>query len=399
VVHEEPVTPSRLRPRLPRDLETICLKCLNKEPGKRYASALDLAADLGRYLAGEPIDARPPSAFETARDWVRKNLRAALWVLAVGMVSGALGGYACYFRILQKPFTEAVEASYGRLHATPPHWLAALAKPNEAINYTLVVAAVLAGTTSGLAIVLLARPRSTGADLTHGLAVGLVAAHVSLLCGGVWAFAGAEMRKALLRRENVLAFKDDLLQRQREPLVDAWVLPELGELSREVYEPDWQERRYPDLKGMSRDDQRRILYDKMVCDAIIGVQTALLWSTPFYFIFTIIVPALEAVAAGSLWRRYRHPWPLTIAYVERIVPLALTLGLAFSAAWQAALFRTIRGAGWLGAYERAGWPLQVALALVIVPQVAVWRGWPVWLRMLLHAGWIILVVFARLRLP
>jgi hypothetical protein len=78
----------------------------------------------------------------------------------------------------------------------------------------------------------------------------------------VWAFAGAEMRKALLRRENVLAFKDDLLQRQREPLVDAWVIPELGELSREVYEPDWQERRYPDLKGMSRDDQRRILYDK-----------------------------------------------------------------------------------------------------------------------------------------
>jgi hypothetical protein len=51
----------------------------------------------------------------------------------------------------------------------------------------------------------------------------------------------------------------------------------------------------------------------MVCDAIIGVQHALLWSTPFYFILTIVVPALEAVAAGSLWRRYRRPWPLTIA--------------------------------------------------------------------------------------
>ena len=225
VVHEEPVTPSRLRPRLPRDLETICLKCLEKEAGKRYASALDLAADLDRYLAGDPIVARPPSAFETARHWVRKNLRAALWVLAVGMVSGALFGYFLYFRFLQRPLSEAIEASYGRLHATPPDWFAALAKPNEAINYALLLAGWLAMTTAGLAIVLLARPRSTGADLTHGLAVGLVAAQVSLMCGGVWAFAGTEVLKALLRRENVLAFKDDLLQRQREALVGAWAIP------------------------------------------------------------------------------------------------------------------------------------------------------------------------------
>jgi len=354
---------------------------------------------LGRYLAGEPIVARPPSALQTARYWARKNLRAALWVLAVGMVSGALVGYAGYFRILQKPFTEAAQAKYGRLHATPPHWLAALAKPNEAINYALGIAAVLALTTAGLAIVLLARPRSTGADLTHGLAVGLVAAYVSLLCGGVWAFAGFEVTMALLRRENLLAFKEDLLQRQREPLADVWVIPGLGELNREVYESDWQERRYPDLKGMSRDDQRRVLYDKMVCDAIIGVQRGLLSYMPWYFIIMIVAPALEAVAAGSLWRRYRRPWPLTIAYVERIVPLALTLMLGATAVLAAVSLRSFIGAGWLGVYERAYWPLQVALALVIVPQVAAWREWSVWLRLLLHAGWIVLVVFARLRLP
>jgi Protein kinase domain len=392
----EPVPPSQLVPGLARDAETICLKCLEKEPGKRYASALDLAADLDRYLAGEPIVARPPSAFETARHWVRKNLRAALWVLAVGMVWGALFGYTLYFRFLQRPLSDAIETSYGRLHATPPPWLAALAKPNEAIMYALGIAMGLA---AGPAIVLIVRPRSTGADLSHGLAVGLVAAYVSLLCGGAWAFAGGEVRKVLLRRENVLAFKDDLLQRQREPLADVWVVPQFGELSREVYEPDWQERRYPDLKGMSRDDQRRILYDKMVCDAIIGVQHALLWSLPLYFMLMILVPALEVVAAGSLWRRYRRPWPMTIAYVERVVPVALTLALGAVALWVAILLRSLIGAGWLGIYERGYWPLQVAIVLVIVPQVAAWREWPVWLRLLLHAGWIVLVVFARLRLP
>src|SRR5262245_18732589 len=77
---QEPPAPTRLRPKIPRDLETICLKCLEKVPGKRYASAGALAQDLERFLGGESITARPAPLAERLRKWTRR--RPALVTLA-----------------------------------------------------------------------------------------------------------------------------------------------------------------------------------------------------------------------------------------------------------------------------------------------------------------------------
>ncbi len=204
-----------------------------------------------------------------------------------------------------------------------------------------------------------------------------------------------QVKNTLYDRENILALKDDLLQRQQAPVINPLVLPGVGEIRREVYETDWQERRYPDLEGMSRDEQRSILYDKMVCDAMIDVQMGLLWALPLYFTILFIVPAVEALAAGSLWRRYQRPWPVTSAYAERIIPLALSLILFGILALTAFLLRSMMIEGWFGTFERAYWRWEVALAALVTAQVAAWRGWYWPLRLLLHAAWIALVVYAR----
>jgi WD40 repeat protein/tRNA A-37 threonylcarbamoyl transferase component Bud32 len=89
VVSEDPLPPGRLRPKLPRDLETICLKCLQKDPRRRYASAEALADDLNRFLAREPIQARPVRAWERGARWARRRpALAALLAVSVLALAG-----------------------------------------------------------------------------------------------------------------------------------------------------------------------------------------------------------------------------------------------------------------------------------------------------------------------
>ena len=96
VLHDEPVSPRQLNPLLPRDLETICGKCLQKDGRRRYPSAAALADDLSRWLAGEPIEARPVGRFERAGKWVKRRpslatLAAVVALLVFGIVAGTLG--------------------------------------------------------------------------------------------------------------------------------------------------------------------------------------------------------------------------------------------------------------------------------------------------------------------
>jgi serine/threonine protein kinase len=93
VQDEQPTPPRHVEPSVPRDLETICLKCLRKEPGHRYATARELAADLRRFRTGEPIRARPVRIVERALIWCRRKPLVAglLAALAVVFAAGLCG--------------------------------------------------------------------------------------------------------------------------------------------------------------------------------------------------------------------------------------------------------------------------------------------------------------------
>src|SRR5262249_23686419 len=108
VLADEPVAPRRLNPSVPRDLETVCMKCLQKEPRQRYAAAAELAEDLRRFERGEPIAARRVGVLGSLRKWARRRPAAAAMLTAAVLLvtAGSVGAGLAYRHRVQQTRTD-----------------------------------------------------------------------------------------------------------------------------------------------------------------------------------------------------------------------------------------------------------------------------------------------------
>jgi serine/threonine protein kinase len=100
----DPVPPSRLQPGVPRDLETVCLKCLGKDPDRRYATAGELADDLRRFRDGRPVRARPAGAAERAWRWARRNPALTAAGAVAGLAVAGVVGVSVAFGVTHTGF-------------------------------------------------------------------------------------------------------------------------------------------------------------------------------------------------------------------------------------------------------------------------------------------------------
>jgi hypothetical protein len=172
-----------------------------------------------------------------------------------------------------------------------------------------------------------------------------------------------------------------------------------GSLAEKLKGTPWEARAAVDLvvalaraiQAAHDAQQRYILYNKMACDALVGVQTGLvrewLMAIPMLLLFS-----WQVLVAGALWRRHQSAWVVTARYAEKVVPLMLALTVLQSLILAAVQLPS--GADWMVRFQRLNWRLEALLVAVLLAQVAVWCRWPRRLRLVLHGLWIVLMPYA-----
>jgi serine/threonine-protein kinase len=117
VKRTDPIAPRRFRPDVPRDLENICLKCLEKKPSDRYASAADLADDLARFQRDEPVQARGRPIWERGLRWIRRQPAAAVAALALATVLFTTATVLSFFQVSfkERPSAAGLRSIYREL--------------------------------------------------------------------------------------------------------------------------------------------------------------------------------------------------------------------------------------------------------------------------------------------
>jgi eukaryotic-like serine/threonine-protein kinase len=358
VLERQPEPPRAVNPKVDRDLELVCLKCLSKEPVQRYGSAEALAAELEHWAAGEPVTVRPPSLGVLMRLWLRQNFGAAGWTVVVGLTWGLLTG-AVIWLVRIYPILRPSAGAYAYLpHLTPSPLAFRWAIPVW-LQVAVFVPALLAACGMGLFTALLVRPRSRAADVAAGLVAGLLGAITAFTVTGGWV---AVMAWSVLPADEDLA----LLARS------AWPVEAAGRQR----PSDRLLEKYPDLRELPPGRRSAVLYHKLRSDLLTGIPAGMWLGMLACLGLGAAVGVSQTLAAGRAVRRHGASLAAVPPYLEVAFPATILIALLSRVAWHL----------YIGWFTGQVWFLLVfgCMALAIVGAV---RGWHWSVRVGLQLGW------------
>jgi serine/threonine protein kinase len=379
VLERPPEPPSALRPGIDRGLERICLKCLAKEPARRYASADHLAADLENWLAGVPISVQPPTVREALRLWLRQSFGAAGWTIPVGLLSGFLMSAIVWLLVIH-PAISKLAGSYRTLTGHSSPWLAL---PGRAIPTWLAnvagLAALLVLGAQGLLTARLVRPLNRQADLAAGLITGLIAAVAFFTLSFGWlavmarTFMGTDV-------ETDLGALSQAAWVEGDPAAKAPPLPDRAG-------PGPRERllgKYPRLRELSARGRARAVQEKIDFELVTSIPLGIWFGMVAALGLCVPVSVSGAVAAGASLRRDGRLWRALPAYLELVLPVAVACAHVFVLLLVPLIGLRLKVPVWYFA---------LVLVMTALAITGVRRRWHWMVRLPVHACWMFLLVF------
>jgi hypothetical protein len=367
VLEQEPERPRDVNPNVDRDLELICLKCLAKDPHKRYGSAEALAADLEHWLAGEPLSVRSPALVPLLRMWLRQNFGAAGWTVLIGLACGLLLGTAFWIGAVQRGlgpdarvWTQVFAERPLPLPATtllPPDWLLR----------SLNLAALLALTAMGFATARLVRPKSRSAEVAAGVITGVVTAVTAFVAGTGW---WGVCQTTVVRTDQDRALVSEAAFAAGEGRAQA-----VSQLLKQ----------YPELEAVPPEARGAAFDRKLRVELVAGIPQGLVLGLLPALLACVLLAPCETVAAAQLIRTRRRWWAAAGAYAEFAFTTLMLLNVCVTVlllSWFLPDVRPRLPYHWVLVLTV---PLVTPMALAVVGLFRGW-GWP-W-RLPLHAVWL-----------
>ncbi|HEV3005826.1 MAG TPA: serine/threonine-protein kinase, partial [Pirellulales bacterium] len=285
VLHDTPAPPRSLDPAIDRSLELVAMKCLEHSPADRYSSAAAFANDLERWLAGEPLSVRSPSATSAAQLWLRRNMRSAVGAAVVGLLAGIACGAIFWFAAISPRLAPAARV-YDAFPSEPrPMGAFGFATPDWVRQGTFLWMISLLMFV-GLVNVAVVRPVRRAGWIASGVICGLSVALGSFAVSFGW---------GPIVMRSVYPSYDDIHLLSRAVFVDSDT--DAQRLRRSIV------RRHPDLAQIGQKGRAGLLASKIVLDEMSGVPAGLWLGIAFSLVAGMVPAVCGTLLAGSLLER------------------------------------------------------------------------------------------------